>query len=137
MPLGAAAAAAAVWSGELCHAGSEVVSEVALAPVGELQPAWQAATGLATSSCRIRPAGGRALANFDQLPTKGSVWRGKCILAGDLVETPPVSGPNVRSAGRRPFQIIRKKGPSAPEFRSVDEVASPGQLRLQKPFDCR
>jgi hypothetical protein len=89
-----------------------------------MQPGYP--SGLATSSWEFRPAGGRALANFDQLPTRGSVWRGKCILAGDLVETPPVSGPKFRSAGRRPFQNFRKQGPSAPEFRPVDEAASPG-----------
>jgi hypothetical protein len=66
----------------------------------------QSCSRLATSSWEFRPSGGRSLAKFDQLPTRGSVWRGKCILAGDLVETPPVSGPKFRSAGRRPFQDL-------------------------------
>jgi hypothetical protein len=35
---------------------------------------------------------------------------GRGILAGDLVETPPVSGPKLRSAGRRPLQNLRKQG---------------------------
>jgi hypothetical protein len=41
----------------------------------------------------ISPAGGRGLANFDQLPTRGPLWLGKCICAGELVEAPPVLGP--------------------------------------------
>jgi hypothetical protein len=74
--------------------------------------------------------------DFDQLvegpwpistscPPRGSLWRGKCLLAGDLVETPPVSGPKFRSAGRRPFQNLRNFGPSARKFRPVDELVSP------------
>jgi hypothetical protein len=41
-----------------------------------------------------------------------------------MVETPPVTGPKFRSAGRRPVQIFRNFGPSAREFRP-DELASP------------
>jgi hypothetical protein len=46
-------------------------------------------------------------------------------MAGELVEMPPVSGPQLRSPGRRPFQNLRIFGPSAREFRPVDELASP------------
>jgi hypothetical protein len=81
--------------------------------------------GLASFPCRFRPAGGRALTNFDLLPTRGPLWLDKCIYAGDLVETPPVSGPKFRSADRRPCRNFRNLGPSAQEFRPVDELASP------------
>jgi hypothetical protein len=83
--------------------------------------------GLASSPLRFRPAGGKALANFDQLPTRGPLGAGKCLLAGELVETPPVSGPKFRSAGRRPFQNFRNFGPPALKFRPVDELASPAR----------
>jgi hypothetical protein len=66
--------------------------------------------GLASSPERFRPAGGRALANLDQLLTREPLGAGKCLLAGELVETPPVSGPKFRSAGRRPFQNFRNSG---------------------------
>jgi hypothetical protein len=82
--------------------------------------------GLASSPLRFRPAGGKALDNSDQLPTRGPLGAGKCLLAGGLVETPPVSGPKFRSAGRRPFQNFRNFGPPALKFRPVDELASPG-----------
>jgi hypothetical protein len=71
------------------------------------------------------------LPNFDQLPPRGASWGGKCILAGESVETPPVSASKARSAGRIPFHKFRNFGPSAREFRPVDELASPGyQLYL-------
>jgi hypothetical protein len=35
------------------------------------------------------------------------------------------SGPKIQSAGRRPVQKLRNFGPTALEFRPVDEVASP------------
>jgi hypothetical protein len=48
------------------------------------------------------------------------------------VETPLHSGPKFRSAGRRPFKNFRKKGPAAPKFRPVDELASPEVCLQQK-----
>jgi hypothetical protein len=76
-------------------------------PLGECTggPPWSG-PGLASSQ-GFRPVGGRALASFDQLLTRGPLWRGKCILAGELVETTPISGPRSRSAGRRPFHKFR------------------------------
>jgi hypothetical protein len=66
-----------------------------------------------------------SLGDFDQLPARGPLGPGKCILAGRLVEMPPFSGPKFRSAGRRPFHKFLNFGPSALEFRPVDELASP------------
>jgi hypothetical protein len=43
---------------------------------------------------------------------------------------PTVSGPKFRSAGRRPFHIFRNFGPSAREFRPVDELASPAASHI-------
>jgi hypothetical protein len=79
------------------------------------------------------------LEDFDQLvegpwpistncPQRSLRGQAECNLAGDLVEKPPVSGPNFRSAGRRPFQSFHNFGPSAREFRPVDELASPAHL---------
>jgi hypothetical protein len=50
---------------------------------------------------------------------------------------PPHSGPKIRSAGRRLFQNFRNFGPSAREFRPVDELASPDDItctNTQQPF---
>jgi hypothetical protein len=83
------------------------------------------------------PQGSQApLGDFDQMvegpwpvSTFCSPWgppgAGKCILAGESVEIPPVSASTSRSAGRRPFHKFRYFGPSAREFRPVDALASP------------
>jgi hypothetical protein len=80
-----------------------------------------------------------ALGDFDQLvegpwpfstryPPRGPPGAGKCILAGELVETTPVSGSKYRPAGRRPFHTLQSFGPSAREIRPFDQLASPGIL---------
>jgi hypothetical protein len=67
------------------------------------------------------------LEDFDQLvegpwpiptncPQRSLRGQAECNLAGDLVEKPPVSGPNFRSAGRRPFQSFHNFGPKAVNF---------------------
>jgi hypothetical protein len=45
----------------------------------------------------------KGLAQIHQLPHRGPPGAGKCFPAEELVETPTVSGPNFRSAARRPF----------------------------------
>jgi hypothetical protein len=93
-------------------------------------------SGLASSSWRFRPAGGRVLGNFDQLPPRGPLRAAKCILAGEMVETPPVSGPKVRSASRRPFHSFRNfaEGPDGPSAVNFDPSTS---LRALHTMPCQ
>jgi hypothetical protein len=97
--------------------------------------------GLSGLPFSLRQGSQAPLENLDQLvppPLKGlgqsrpaaSHGAGKCIVAGTMVETAPVSGPKFRSAGRRPFHNFPNFGPSAREYRPVDELASPVTLSL-------
>jgi hypothetical protein len=57
---------------------------------------------------RFRPAGGRALANVGQLPSRGPVWLGKCFLARDLVQTPRFPGPKLEWLVEKPSTILNR-----------------------------
>jgi hypothetical protein len=67
----------------------------------------------------------KGLGQFRPAAHQGPSGAGKCLLAGELVEAPPVSGPKFRSASRRPFQSFHNFRPPALKSRPVDELASP------------
>jgi hypothetical protein len=59
---------------------------------------------------------------------KGASGGGQVHFGGRSGRNTPVSGPKFRSDGRRPFHTFGNFGPSAREFRPIDELASPEAL---------
>jgi hypothetical protein len=67
--------------------------------------------GLASSSWRFRPAGGRALANFEQLPSRGSSGGGHVQFGGTFGRNAPRFGSKISIS---PSKTL----PQSPKFRA-------------------
>jgi hypothetical protein len=58
---------------------------------------------------------------------QGASWRGQVHFGGRIGRTTPRFGFEISISWSRPFHNFRNFGPSAREFRPVDELANPGQ----------
>jgi hypothetical protein len=81
--------------------------------------------GLATSSWRFRPAGGRAFAYFDQLPTRG-LCGGASAFWREIWSKHPLF------RAQRFHEVIEDLPKFPKTFRPVNEDASPGGNHLTK-----